>query len=281
MTSSRPNNLQSTLHSVAETAARLCEADDTVILRAEDDHFCVASHYGSLPALEIGQRFPIQSNWLSGLALKERSVVDVHDMMLESRVDFDHPTPAIGAYRSTLTVPMLRDDDAFGVIAIRRREVQPFTVKERELLQSLAERSATEIEMSRLRIELGDKDKALTGAVEQLTEALGQQTATSEILRVISQSQRDVQPVFQAIAANARRLCGGTSAWVVAFDDELMRVVAADSTSPTALAALRQLYPLEPSHGSVTGRAIMTRAMVHIPDFRTDLDYSLAGLTDT
>jgi len=90
MTSSRPTDLQSALRSVAESAAHLCEADDAVILRVEDDHFCVASHYGALSTVSIGQPFPIRSDWPSGRALIGRAAVDVRDMVLESCADFDH-----------------------------------------------------------------------------------------------------------------------------------------------------------------------------------------------
>jgi signal transduction histidine kinase len=124
----------------------------------------------------------------------------------------------------------------------------------------------------------------LRGEIEalklELAEALEQQSATSEILRVISQSQRDVQPVFDTIAMSARKLCDATSGWVVTFDGRLMNLAAADTVSHAALDALRGLYPLEPSRGSSTGRAIIMRVTVHIPDFHADPEYSLRNWAD-
>ena len=110
---------------------------------------------------------------------------------------------------------MLREGKAIGVIGVRRTEVHPFSDKQIELLKTFADQAVIAIENTRLFKELEERNKALS-------EALEQQTATSEILRVISQSQRDVQPVFEAIAANARKLCRGTSGWVNRFDGELI-----------------------------------------------------------
>src|SRR5262249_51289569 len=141
-----------------------------------------------------------------------------------------------------------------------------FSERQIAMLQTFGDQAVIAIENTRL--------------FNELQERLEQQTATSEILRVISQSQRDVQPVFQTIAENARKLCDSTSGWVVTFDGRLMEIAAADSVSFAALDALRQFYPLEPTPGSTTGRAILTRATVHIPDFRGDSGYSFASLTD-
>src|SRR5690242_15720191 len=104
MISNRSADLGWTLNSVAESAARLCDADDAVILRIEEDHLCVASHYGSLSTVSIGQPFPIRNDWLSGRTFNERATVNVCDMALESCVDFDNQTPRNGeGYRSALT----------------------------------------------------------------------------------------------------------------------------------------------------------------------------------
>src|SRR5262249_41928119 len=106
-----------------------------------------------------------------------------------------------------------------------------------------------------------------------LTESLEQQTATSEILRVISQSQRDVQPVFEAIAANALKLCRGNFGGVLTFDGELIYLSAATGFSPEGLNETRQYYPMPPSNGSAGGRAILTREIVYIPNVEDDPKY--------
>src|SRR5262249_37023866 len=114
-----------------------------------------------------------------------------------------------------------------------------------------------------------------------LTEALEQQTATSEILRVISQSQRDVQPVFEAIAASARKLCRGTSGSVLTFDGKLIEHAASNSIAPEGFEAIRQSWPMPPTHGSAVGRAILTRSIVYIQDIREDAEYRMQGQAQT
>ena len=111
-----------------------------------------------------------------------------------------------------------------------------------------------------------------------LSEALDRETATSEILRVISRFQTDVQPVFDAIAAKALDLCRATTGWVYRFDGELIHIAAAHSLRPEAVAVVRQSYPMPPSRGGATARAILSRTMVYIPNIREDHEYTLEAL---
>src|SRR5262249_49903902 len=127
-------------------------------------------------------------------------------------------------------------------------------------------------------------DRSRVRDVEKsLEEALEQQRATSEILRVISSSPADIQPVVDAIAAKALDLCQAKTGAVFRFDGELIHVVAAHSFSPEAVAAHRQTYPIPPGRGGTTARAILSRAVVYIPDIREDSEYehqALAKATD-
>src|SRR2546426_196886 len=108
---------------------------------------------------------------------------------------------------------------------------------------------------------------------ERLTEALEQQAATSEILRVISRSRNDVQPVFDTIAANALRLCDARFSAVFRFDGELIHIAAFQNLTPEGTAAFLTAYPCRPSRGGTTQRAILTRGIVHMPDIRLDPEY--------
>src|SRR5207249_2821497 len=127
-------------------------------------------------------------------------------------------------HRTILSVRPLREGIAIGAIALRRTEVQPFTDKQIRLLQTFADQAVIAIENVRLFTELQEKNRALTQAHAQVTEALEQQTATAEILRVISNSPTDVQPVFDAIARNAVALCGGIRALVLRFDGTMLHI---------------------------------------------------------
>jgi signal transduction histidine kinase len=123
-----------------------------------------------------------------------------------------------------------------------------------------------------------DLEKRLAEAHRDLTEALERQTATGEILRLISRFQTDVQPVFDAIAAKALDLCRATTGWVYRFDAELIHIAAAHSLRPEAVAVVRESYPMPPSRGGGTARAILSRTIVYIPDIREDDEYRLEAL---
>src|SRR5262249_15551167 len=114
-----------------------------------------------------------------------------------------------------------------------------------------------------------------------LTEALEQQTATSEILRVISRSPTDLQPVFDAIAERAMRLCGASSSAVTRFDGELVHVAALAHVNPEAAAAIRSVFPMPPSPRGAHARAILTNSVVHIPDVLEDPEYGIATQAQT
>ena len=123
-----------------------------------------------------------------------------------------------------------------------------------------------------------DLEKRLAEARRDLTEALERQTGTGEILRLISRFQTDVQPVFDAIAAKALDLCRATTGWVYRFDGELIHIAAAHSLRPEAVAVVRESYPMPPSRGGGTARAILSRTIVYIPDIREDDEYRLEAL---
>jgi GAF domain-containing protein len=132
-----------------------------------------------------------------------------------------------------------------------------------------------------------DLERRLADALAQLhtrdrdlTEALERQTATSEILRLISRFQTDVQPVFDAIAARALDLCRATTGWVYRFDGALIHIAAAHSLRREAVEVVRQSYPMPPSRGGATARAVLSRAIVHIPDVRADDEYRLEALAE-
>src|SRR5262249_8906772 len=113
----------------------------------------------------------------------------------------------------------------------------------------------------------------------ELSEALEQQTAASEVLGVISRSPTDVQPTFEAIAGSARRLCDAANAMVFRFDGELIHLAAYDSLEPEQLAAVRSVFPIRPGRESVTARAILTRALVHVGDRREDPEVQYSVLS--
>src|SRR5262249_24124694 len=124
-------------------------------------------------------------------------------------------------------------------------------------------------------------NQAVTQAHAQVTEALEQQTATSEILSVISRSQTDVRPVFETMAASALRLCDAKFSLICTYDAKLLHIAVLHNVSPDHAAAMRDPFPMPPHRGGAAARAVLTRAIVHIPDVTTDPEYRLRRLAET
>src|SRR5262249_16061120 len=147
--------------------------------------------------------------------------------------EFRHPElPRAVGFRSVLSVPMLRDSVPLGTISVARAEPGPFSDNQIALLQTFADQAVIAIENVLLFTELQEKNRALTEAHAQVSESLEQQTATSEILRVISQSQTDVQPVFDTIVQSAVELCDAIMGNLQQFDGERMHLVATHNIPP-------------------------------------------------
>ena len=250
--STSPTELQPVLEVVVESAARFCGADDAIILRLDGENLWAAAHQGPIP-VDFGVPVPCVRGTVGGRSVLERRHVHVTDLQAEAEEFPEGSALAkrLGA-RTTLGVPLLREEAAVGTIQLRRAEVNPFTDKQIELLKTFADQAVIAIENVRLFTELQARNR-------DLTEALEQQTATSEILRVISSSPTDTQPVFDAIAANAARLCSANDAQVLRVEGELLRLVAAFGAP--SMPSVRQL-----TRGHLVGRAVIDRKTIHVRD---------------
>jgi two-component system NtrC family sensor kinase len=173
-------------------------------------------------------------------------------------------------FRSVLVVPMLREGRAVGAINVGRREPGRFSDTEIELLKTFADQAVIAIENVHLFKELEEKNRALTTAHAQVTEALEQQTATSAILRVIASSPTELQPIFDAIATAATTLCEADNSGLFRFDGELPHFVAQHGRTPEELDAAKRVFPQPPRRHSVTGQAILANAIVQIADVSED-----------
>jgi GAF domain-containing protein len=197
---------------------------------------------------------------VGGRTVLERRPIQVADLQTETE---EFPEGSAIArehgFHTLMSVPLLSEGAAIGIIALRRIEVRPFTETQIELLQTFADQAVIAIENVRL--------------FNETREALERQTATSEILRVISSSPTDVQPVLDAVAENAARLCDGVFAGVFRFDGALMHHAAGRGVTPAVLETYRRIYPMPPSRTQISGRAVLTCAIVHIPDLLEDPEY--------
>jgi GAF domain-containing protein len=270
--SSSPTNIQPVLDAVAESAKRLCEGYDAWIGLREGEHLRVRAHHGPIPiALDLR---PLNRGRVSERAVVDRQPVHVHDLAASGEeFPLGHADAVRIGHRTTLGVPLLREGEAIGVILIRRLEVRPFTDRQIALLQTFADQAVIAIENVRLFTELQEKNQALTQAHAQVSEALDQQTATSEILRVISRSPTDAQPVFETIARNAMGLLGGASSGVVVVaGDDIDLGALAIAAGGEAYEVARRFYPMSRAEFArlrpPLSRVLETQATVRIEDLR-------------
>ncbi len=272
--SSSPTDLQTVLEAVARSAARFCDAADALIVRVDGEFLRLMAHHGSIATSPLGTGFELTRDYIAGRAVLERRAIHVPDIQAEADFPASRQLQQQHGVRTLLTAPLVRDGAAVGAITLRRTEVRPFSKKQIALLKTFADQAVIAIENTRLFNELQTRNR-------DLTEALEQQTATSEILRVISQSQRDVQPVFEAIAANARKLCEGTFGGVWGFDGKLIHLAALDGFDALGISTMHGRFPRAPGGGSANDRAILTREVVYIPDVYNDPEYELQDLAGT
>jgi signal transduction histidine kinase len=262
---SSPTKLQPVLDAVAQTAARLCNANDAMIYRLEGDRLELVAKFGPIPSATGS--LPLTRGLVTGRAVIDRQTLHIED--IASQLD-EFPDAEIYVrrfnHRTLLITPLLREGVALGVIAIRRTEVHPFSDTQIALLNIFADQAVIAIENVRLFTELREKNQALTAAHAQVTEALEQQTATSEILRAIAQTQTDTQPVFDTIVLAAARLCDASVSALFLTDGRMLYHRADYGSSPEALAAQRGRFPRAVEMDTTPGMAILTRTVVHVPD---------------
>ena len=260
-----PTDTQPVFDTIAANAARLCAARDAQVLRVDGDVLRLVSAYGSPSMAPVRS---ISRGHAVGRAVIDRQTVHIRDMA-QAVMEFPETSAPQHGVESILAVPLLRNDVAVGVIRISRTQIQPFTDAQIALLQTFADQAVIAIENVRLFTELQEKNHALTAAHAQVTNALEQQTATSEILQVISQSPTETQPVFETIVRNAVRLCGADDGGVYRFDGQLVHSVAHDGLTPEELAAWRTTWPRPVTAASVACQAIRTKKLVRIADIET------------
>ena len=257
------------LTAIARTAARLCDAHDAQIYLVEGATMRLIAQHGSVRTTRrLGEPFPVSRGAVHGRAVVTRRVIHVRDLKTAIRTRYPELAPrqrATGT-RTILAAPLLSVGAAVGVIMIRRVRVDPFTSRQIALLKTFADQAVIAIENVRLFTELQEKNHALIEAHGQVTEALEQQTATTEILRTIAHAQTDAQPVFDTIVRSATRLCQAATAAVFLSDGRMLYHPANHGGTPEALAAARARYPLPLDMDSVPGMTVLTRSVVHVPD---------------
>src|SRR5262249_28496002 len=243
--SSSPANLQSVLDAVVNSAARFCGADHCTIFELEGLELQATAHWGPIPQ-PIGVRMPCVRGGVNGRTVLERRPVHVLDLQAETDEFPDGSAFAkkLG-HRTTFGVPLLREGVAIGTIQLRRTQVAPFSEKQRQLLEIFANQAVIAIENTRL--------------LNELRESLQQQTATSEVLQIITSSPGGLEPVFQGVLENATRLCGAKFGVMFYYEDGALRPAAELNVPTTFSEFIRQRGPFQPAPGSTFEHVIRTK----------------------
>jgi signal transduction histidine kinase/CheY-like chemotaxis protein len=254
-------DLQTVLNTLVESAARLCDADKAFIFRREATGYRLAANFGfSRDFEEYLERFLIEPgrNTLIGRTALEGRTVHIPDVLVDPEYTWSEATER-GGFRTMLGIPLLREGAPIGVFQMSRTTVRPFTDRQIELVQTFADQAVIAIG----NVRLFDEVQART---RELSEALEQQTATSEVLSVISSSPGALEPVFKAVLENATRLCEASFGNLLLYDGDAFRHVALHN-APQIWAAEQQRDPVAPRRSArFLYRVADTKQVVHIAD---------------
>ena len=265
-------DLQTVLDTLVELAARLCEADLASMNRQVGDVFRMVASYGySREFVEFMETHPLAlgRGTVSGRTVAEGRVVHIPDVLEDPEYRFVEGAN-VGGLRTMLGVPLLREGMPIGVIVLSRKRVAPFTDKQIELVSTFADQAVIAIENVRL-------FEAEQQRTRELSEALEQQTATSEVLQVISSSPGDLTPVFDAMLENATRLCEAKFGVLFRSEGDALRAVALHGAPPAYAEERRRLPMSRPGPMTMLGRALRTKQPVQIADIRDEPDGSDSG----
>ena len=273
--SSSPGELERVFTAMLANATRICEAQFGNFMLREGSTFRAVAWHGEPTYVEKLQREPliiISDDTRAPLArlIETKEPVHVADLRSEPAYKASSFAPLVtlidsGGARTLLLVPMLKENTLVGAISIYRREVRPFSDRQIELVQNFAKQAVIAIENTRLLNELRQR-------TTDLTESLEQQTATSEVLQVISSSPGDLEPVFAAMLEKAVRICDAKFGNIYRWDGEMLVLVATQNT-PSEFAEVRRSRLLRHTPNDPVGRMIGTKSLVHTADISKEPEY--------
>jgi signal transduction histidine kinase len=265
--SSSPGDLNPVFEAMLTSAMRICEANFGHLLLYDGESYR-AAYLHNLPAAyrEMWEHGPmrVSPKLALGRLARTKQVIQLTDIKADpayytERDPLRVATVELGGARTLLCVPMLKEDQFVGAIVIYRQEVRPFTEKQIALATNFAAQAVIAIENARL--------------LNELRESLEQQTATSEVLKVISSSPADIQPVLDIIGERAEKLCDAEISIVSIVDGDLIRLASSHGVAEAGVDALRRNFPMRLTDETVTARTIRTRSVCHVADVLSDPQY--------
>ena len=279
--SGSPGDLEPVFATMLENGVRICDAKFGGVYRCDADALRLVATHNLPPAYaEVRRASPFRPNPYSilGRMVATKTLVHYSDLASEpyyikQREPATVAAVELGGVRTVLTVPMLKENELIGLLFLCRQEVRPFTDKQIALVTNFAAQAVIAIENARLLNELRQRTTDLTERTTDLTEALEQQTATSEVLQVISSSPGDLQPVFDAMLAKAVRICDAKFGNIHRWDGDALHLVASHNFPP-AYAEARRRSSDPPSPKSSLGRMMATKTVVHVADAAEEPGYA-------
>jgi len=278
--SSSAGDPQPVFAAMLENVIRICDAKFGSIYRWDGDALHLVATLNTPPAFaEYRRRTPLRPGpkTASGRMVATKTVVHVADITAEQAY-IKQGDPAyvaavdLGGSRTVMGVPMLKEDELIGAFLVSRQEVRPFTDKQIALVTSFAAQAVIAIENARLLNELHKRTDDLTQRTADLTEALEQQTATSEVLQVISSSPGDLELVFAAMLEKAVRICDAKFGNIYRWDGDVLHLVATQNTPPV-FAEYRRRSPFRPAPDSAVGQLVTTKTVIHVANLAAEQAY--------
>jgi two-component system NtrC family sensor kinase len=261
---SSPTDVGPTLRAIVEGACRFCDAYDATVLLKIEDHLHYSAHHGPIPVPREAHR--ITRQWVAGRSVVDKVPVQISDFLApEAAAEFPEGQRRAleQGHRCTLAIPLLQEGEAVGAIGLRRLEPVAFSTKQVRLLQTFADQAVIAIENTRL--------------FDELRQSLQQQTATADVLKVISRSSVDLETVLNTLVGTVARLCRADQAFMFRrHADGLHHLIAVHGLSEEAKAYVEN-NPFAPDRGATSGRVALERRPIHIPDVLADPDYTYMG----